>query len=187
MNHLTDSQLNEYFDEAFDASVRREVDSHLESCAECRARLEDLQSVFSDLADLREIKLPHDLTSSVMEHLPQKQSITLTPFFAAQLGTALGVLFWFSMQTVKFITPTLNKLEGLDFAPPTIPAFQLPNLLFTIPYLPSSIFNLPTFQLSNIPTFNISTYNLIFISAGVFILWLIGNSTLLRDRSGVKK
>ena len=198
MNHLTDSQLNEYFDEALDTSARREIDSHLESCTECRARLEELQSVFSDLAELHEIKMPRDLTSSIMAHVPQKPSFRWNPFFAAQLGAVFGVLFWFSMQAAEFILPTLNKLEGLDLSKliPTfqliIPAFQIPNLLFTIPHLPSPLFNFSIFQLSNLqhlnlPTFQLSTFNLTFISTGIFILWLFGNLSLLRNRPGAKK
>ena len=205
MNHLTDLQLNEYYDEVLDASARRDVDLHLASCVECRTRLEELQQVFSDLAELGEIKMPRDLTSSIMARLsqstapsPQKQPLTLTPFLAAQLGAVLGVFFWLSMQVTKLISTF--SFEFPQFAMPTfqfaMPTFQPPDLyslfsifysLFTLPHFPSSIFNLSTFQFSNIPTFDISNFNLALISLSIFILWLVGNISLLRDRSGVKK
>lgn len=197
MKHLTDSQLNEYFDEALDAQARRAVDAHLQSCAECRARLEELQQVFSDLADLSEIKLPHDLTSSIMAHLPSKQPRIWTPFFAAQLGAALGLFFWLLTQTINFIIPIVSTFQVSQLAMPSlqfaIPNFQFPNFyapfsifisLFSVPKFPLPIFNLPTFQPS---TLNLSPFSFAFIVTSVFLLWLIGNLSLLRNRTGVQK
>lgn len=193
MNHLTDFQLNEYLDNAIDETMKHKFDSHLQSCAECLARLEELQLVFFELAELHEIELPGDLTPSIMEHLPQKQHRIWTPFFAAQLGAVLGVFLWFSEQAAKSIE--LVNFNFPQFKVPTfqfsMPTFRFPNFysLFTILHSPSSILHFSTFnlQLVNLPTFQLSSFNLIFISAIIFILWLVGNLSLLCNRPGVQK
>ena len=195
MNHMTDFELNEYFDETLDASARREADSHLQSCTECRVRLEALQQVFSDLAELNEIKMPRDLTSSVMARLPQKQSHIWTPSFAAQLGAVLGLLLWLSTQAGGFVTGISFRLPAFvfqlfvfNFQPPAI---EFSTILKTI--LQPSAFSLQPLTLNlqpfNIPTLNLqlSTINLVFIAVSVFALWIVGNLSLLRDRSEAQK
>ncbi len=206
MNHLSDSQLNEYLDHTLDASTRRVVESHVEICSDCRARLEELQMVFSDLRDLHEAKLLHDLTSSVMTSLPQKQPRTWTSLFAAQLGAALGMLIWLSVQAAKWVVPSLAEfpfpilhfpLSTPRFALP-VSHFQLLTSHFPLPnlhspfsilhppssilYFPSSIFDL---QLSKFPT--LQPFDTILVTVIVFVLWLVGNFSLLRNRSGVQK
>ncbi len=207
MNHLSDSQLNEYLDNVVDMTARHEIDLHLAACEECPAQLAELQTLFSDLEGMPEIKPTHDLTSSVMARLPNKQSRLWTPAFAAQLGAALGVLFWLSTQVTKLIMPFTFHIP--QFAILTLqlgmPNFQFSNLisLFSIPYSllsvsysPSPIFNLATIQLLNWSTLNLpfdvaqgrlSTFNIIVIAASVFVLWLVGNLSLLRNHSGVQK
>ena len=197
MNHLTDTQLNEYLDNAIDETIKHKFDAHLQICEDCSARLDELKVLFANIESLPEVNLRRDLSPSVLARLPQKHRI-LTPFFAAQLGTALGVFFWLSMQVTKLISTF--SFEFPQFAMPTfqfaMPTFQPPDLyslfsifysLFTLPHFPSSIFNLSTFQFSNIPIFDISNFSLALISLSIFILWLVGNISLLRDRSGVKK
>jgi hypothetical protein len=202
MNHLSDSQLNEYLDNLLDAPTRRKADAHLRSCEECHLRLAELQLVLSAIEDLHEVKLSHDLTSSVMVHLPQSQRLW-TRTFVAQLGAALGVLFWLSMQVAKFVTPSNFHfpqfvIPAFQFA---MPNFQLSNLyswfstphsLFTILHFPSSIFNLRIFDFPNFQPFDfaqdrLSTFNIIFITISVFALWLVGNLSLLHYHSGDQK
>ena len=200
MSHLTDFQLNEYLDDAIDETMKHKFDSHLQTCEDCSARLDELKILFTNLESLPEVKLRRDLSPSILARLPQQPRIW-TPFFAAQLGAALGILFWLSTQAAKFITSIITSLHFPQFTMPTLQfsmpafqfhAFQFPNLPFNILHLPFSIFNLPTFQLSNLPAFplstlNLSNFNLAFIVISAFLLWLVGNLSLLRNRPGVQK
>lgn len=182
MTHLTDSQLNEYLDHALTASVRDEAGAHLRSCAECRARLDEIQFVFTSLAELPEARIAYDLSAAVLSRLPQKQSRVWDPFFPAQLGAALGALLWLSTQITKFIPTDFSALHFPQF---TIPTLQFPALyslfsnLYSLLYSPLPALNLPTFQLS--------TFQLAITSISVFALWVIGNATLLRNRPEVQK
>lgn len=175
MNHLTDSQFNEYLDHLLDAAEQAKIEAHLQACAECRAQFEELRQVTSTLADLREIKLIHDLTPPVMTRLAAKKSLLSNPFWAAQAGAALGVLLWLATQAVTFLHLPLFQF----------PQFAIPPLQFVVPQL--TIPDLPAYRLPNLPTFEISTFNLVLISIGISLLWLIGNLSLLRNHSGVQK
>ncbi|MBI1856051.1 MAG: zf-HC2 domain-containing protein [Chloroflexi bacterium] len=186
MDHLTDSQLNEYLDDMLDETTRRKFDSHLQTCEDCAARLDELRFIFTSLAELPEARLTHDLSANVLSRLPQKQPRILTPFFAAQAGAALGVLFWLSTQVARFIPP----VPAFKFSQFQIPTFQLEILHFQFPD-PYSLFtflhhpfSIPTFQPS---TFNLSSFNIAFIAISVFLLWLVGNLFLLRNRREVQK
>ena len=196
MNHLTDSQLNEYLDGTLDALTKRHCDKHLADCASCRARLAELQSLFAELSALPEARLPHDLTAPVLAGL-RKPPRRWTPAFAAQLGAALGVFIWLATQLARLI-PSISAFrhQGLTIPTfqPSIPDFEIPDphSLLTIFY---SLFSLPAFHPSSflphlspihLPTFQLSSLNLAFISVSVSVLWIIGNAALLRVGKEVK-
>jgi|SRR5271157_873020 len=199
MNHITDFQLNEYLDHALDEAIQGQCDLHLSSCVECRARLEELKGLYSNLADLREVELSRDLTSSVLAHLPRFRSNLWTRTFAAQLGAALGMALFIAVE----ITQTIHV--------PPLPTFQfsIPEFRFTIPNLPSSIpeslfpifrslfsisrFSFPTLSASlyipQLPEFRIplSSLQTSIIVIFTLLLGLIGNAILLCERSEVRK
>jgi len=192
MNHLSDFQLNEYLDHILDESTRRALESHLETCPDCRARLEELQLVSAHLANLHEVKLSHDLTTSVMAHLPQEEPRTWKLFFAAQLGAALGALLFilFELAQAVHLPPAStfhSPIPKIRFA---IPNFQLSTLysLFAIIH-PFSLFPYSLFHLPQLPTFQFpfSNIQIFVIVLFTLLLWLIGNVILLREHSEVRK
>ncbi|MGA7194742.1 MAG: zf-HC2 domain-containing protein [Anaerolineales bacterium] len=183
MNHLSDFQLNEYLDNILDPSARRVVEAHLINCSECRARLEELQSVFSTLKSLTDVKLSQDLSIDIASRLPKRSEPTLTPIFAAQLGAALGALFFIIFELAPAVRlPPASAFQSLipeiRFAIPTFQLFTLESLfpysLFSLPQLPTFHFPLSSFQISVIAIFTL-------------LLWLIGNTILLYDHSEVQK
>ncbi len=190
MNHPTDSQLNEYLDRAMDESARRALDLHIAECEACRARLEELQFLFSELENLPESDLARDLAPSILPQLPVRRSNRWNPSIAAQLGAALGAFFWLAVQFADSIPSMLGKAAELKFPFLSIQAFH-----FIWPSLPPTdlqswfSFRPPIFIFSPLrfPEFQISEFNLLLIGAGISILWLIGNLSLLRGRPGVQK
>ncbi len=197
MNHLDDFTLNEYLDHALDDSERDAADLHLKVCADCRAKLDELQEVFAEIDACPEVHLEHDLTPSIMARLPQKEPVRVwTRTFAAQVGVAIGLMFWLGMQAVPFVRVpqfALPKIPSVDvqalFA--RLLALQLPNpdLRFTIYDFELSTISdqLPVFDLQ-FPTLNIqpSTLHLTVLSISVLLLWVVGNVILLRSRQGVR-
>ena len=164
-NHLTDNQLNEILDRLADTATLR----HVDTCSDCRARLDDLRLMFAMLESLPEVTPPRDLTASILTRLPQRQiSPTWKWLFAAQATAALAIV---ASQASSFALPP----EIATYQPPT-----LDSLLASVIGLISSLkFELPTlnYQVSAVDLQ--STTILLFVVSAV-VLWLVGNGLLLR-------
>ena len=169
--HLTDEQLNEYLDN--ETANRAEIETHLDSCDECAARLSALQALFADLDSLPEMTLSRDLAarfrprpSLTVPQLPTWFTLTASLQAAAALVALIVAIPFFSIM--------LPQVEMPSF---TTWFFEIQSLgtswLDTI-----STFQIPTFQPSSIPTLEMST---LFIAlAIVSIFWIFGNGLLLR-------
>ena len=172
--HLTDEQLNEYLDNA--STERAFIETHLDSCDECAARLSALQALFTDLDSLPEVTLSRDLAarfrprpSLAVPQLPTWLTLTATLQAAAALVALIVAIPFFSIM--------LPQVEMPSF---TTWLFEIQSLwtswLDTI-----STLQMPTFQPSNIPTLEMST---LFIAlAIVSIFWIFGNGLLLRNQN----
>ena len=190
MKHLDELTLNEYLDNALDKSERHAARLHLQNCAECQAKLDQLHSVFAELEALPETPLKIDLTPSILARLPKYTPVrNWTRAFAAQLGAALGLILWLAMQARSFIQIPLVTL-------PKLPEINLQNLLaylltLQLPTLDfqtiSFNYQIPTFDFQ-IPTFSleISTEHMVVLAVSVVLLWVAGNFLLLRSRQGVQ-
>lgn len=169
--HLTDEQLNEYLDNA--STERAFIETHLDSCDECAARLSTLQTLFADLDSLPEVTLSRDIAArfrprpSLPAQLPRWLTLTATLQAAAALVALIVAIPFFSIM--------LPKVEMPSF---TTWLFEIQSL-WTSWLDTLSTFQMPTFQPSNIPTLEMST---LFIAlAIVSIFWIFGNGLLLRN------
>ncbi len=208
MTHLTDSELNEYLDHVLGPSERQALERHLTRCDECRARLSELQHLFTSLEDLPETKLQGDLSAAVLKRLfpnaasPRPSHRLWTPVFAAQLGLVLGAWIWLCMQAAKWALPLFTASRFPQIA---IPPFRLPGLdlssIFTVPYSLFTALHFPSFILAppaftppafNYPSFTLPalpfpTAGLAGIAIGALVLGLLGNVLLLRRSPEVEK
>ena len=170
--HLTDSQLNEYLDEA--TTERAVIESHLDSCDECAARLSTLQNLFIELDSLPELELTRDLAApfTLRPSLPAQLPKFLTLTVILQAAVALAAL----IIAVPFVSALLPQIEPPSF---TKIFFQIQSQ-WTVWLDQLSTLALPTFQPINLPTFEMSS--LLFTLAGVSVLWILGNGLLLRNQ-----
>jgi hypothetical protein len=172
--HLTEEQLNEYLDN--ETANRAEIETHLDSCDECAARLTTLQALFADLDSLPEVTLSCDLAarfrprpSLAVPQLPTWLTLTATLQAAAALVALIVAIPFFSIM--------LPQVEMPSF---TTWFFEIQSL-WTSWLDTLSTFQMPTFQPSNIPTLEMST---LFIAlAVVSIFWIFGNGLLLKNQN----
>ncbi len=179
MNHITDSQLNEYLDQVLDEALREQCDLHFASCADCRTRLEELNGLYADLAGLHEIELPQDLTASVLDRLPQPSIPLRTRTFAVQLGMALGVIMFILIEVSKAIhVPEFSSLRVTS-----------PDLHSMLPYFSFPLITQPALIIPQLPTFQIPLTSLqVFVMVTcALLLGLVGNGILLCERPGARK
>lgn len=172
--HLTDEQLNEYLDN--ETANRAEIETHLDSCDECAARLSALQALFADLDSLPEVALTTDLAARFRPRpslaVPQLPTwLTLTA--SLQAAAALVAL----IVAIPFFSIMLPQVEMSSFS---TWFFEIQSL-WTSWLDTLSTFQMPTFQPSNIPTLEMST---LFIAlAVVSIFWIFGNGLLLKNQN----
>ena len=119
MNHLNETQLNEYLDQMLDDESRQQAEAHLAACEQCRAELADLEMLFSSLGELSEIPLTRDLRAGVLARLPKEIEIPVLwrqPAFVMQ-----------SLLTVVLLTIGIPVLETFRQRLPTLPTVAFPS------------------------------------------------------------
>ena len=171
--HLTDEQLNEYLDNA--STERALIETHLDSCDACAARLTTFQALFADLDSLPEVTLSCDIAArfrprpSLAPQLPRWLTLTASLQAAAALVALIVAIPFFSIMLPQVETPSFTTWF-----------FEIQSLWAS--WLDAiSTFQMPTFQPSNIPTLEMST---LFIAlAVVSIFWIFGNGLLLRNQN----
>lgn len=169
--HLTNEQLNEYLDN--ETANRAEIETHLDSCDECTARLSTLQVLFTDLDSLPEVTLSRDIAArfklrpSLAPQLPRWLTLTASLQAAAALVALIIAIPFFSIMLPQVEMPSFSTWF-----------FEIQSL-WTSWLDTLSTFQMPTFQPSSIPTLEMST---LFIAlAIVSIFWIFGNGLLLRN------
>jgi hypothetical protein len=169
-DHVTDVQLNEYLDN--ETTERAPIEVHLASCDGCAARLAALKALFVEIESLPELELTGSIavritpTASLPAPLPPSLTLTVT----LQALAALIVLFIAAPVISNLMPPIQLPSINNVFIQMQTHWIGLLNLLFT--------FQLPT--LPQFPVFEISSLVIGLTLTGVSMLWLIGNSLLLR-------
>jgi len=179
--HLTDEQLDEYLDN--ETANRAEIETHLDSCDECAARLSALQALFTDLDSLPEVTLPRDIAArfrprpSLAPQLPHWLTLTATLQAAAALVALIVAIPFFSIMLPKVEMPSFTtwffEIQSLW----TSWLDTLSNLALS----PIEGFQLPNYQFANLPTYPVELSTLFIALAIVSIFWIFGNGMLLRN------
>ncbi len=196
MSHLSEELINEYLDQMLDESTQQNVEIHLADCEQCTAQVYEFQTLFTALGELPELPLTRDLTQGILAQLPRRTQIPnlwQQPAFLIQslltlilLAVSMPILDDLAQQAMKWrkeiILPTLQ----IPTLGETIAKFT-PLLVWEL----DSLFTLPefTYTLPPLPTIPISSdgnlmFTLVFL---VGILWIVGNFSLLRSKSNVKR
>jgi hypothetical protein len=168
--HLTDDQLNEYLDEA--TNERAQIESHLDSCDECAARLSTLQDLFAELESLPELELTRNLAAPFAPR----------PSLSAQLPAWLPLTV-----TLQAAIALVTLIIAAPFVSQLLPALETPSLSDTFIQLQTQwttwLDMLSQFQLPTFPTisFELSSLYLLSALAVVSVFWLVGNGLLLRN------
>lgn len=187
MDHLSETQFNEYLDQVIGETSHQRVEAHLEACGKCRRKLGELEKVFSALASLPDELLAHDLTPNVLARLleaKQPSSLWRQPAFVAQSLLAIFLLFL----SIPILPGLMQQIAAWNWkAPlPQIRLFPLfgnfseliPQFAWS-PRFPTSLPEIP-FSISQLPIeLEANTVLGAAITAG--LLWVIGNFSLLRN------
>ena len=180
MEHLAETQFNEYLDGILDASSQASLEAHLSGCADCQERLASMQAVFQALATLPEETMKQDLTSSVLQALPRGFSgMGWRLAFAIQAGVSLGLLLLLMPFMIERIVGRISGFIG-RFAMPDVKFPNPINLHVSPPviYLPHPpILTLPiSITQANLPVWLI-------LGIAALALFAVGNFSLVLHSS----
>ncbi len=93
--HLSNETLHRYLDGDLSWEERQQVRSHVNTCAECRQRLEHLRQAEYALRQITSFAVPADFTERVMKRVRQSPTYPWTSSSVTWIGRALmftGVL-----------------------------------------------------------------------------------------------
>jgi len=111
--HPEIERLNDYLDQELDSKDRRQVESHLGRCEECRSTLDELSAIVRAASELPPIAPPEQIWESIAASLIERKSFSKSgrpwgsaffPALAAAL--VLGVSLWLVLPAVEKPAPT---------------------------------------------------------------------------------
>lgn len=189
-DHPGEDRLHEYLDELLNSEERRKLEAHASSCEQCARELERLSGVFSELSLLAEIPLEADLSRAVLEVIQEdaRRRAGVRIAIALQISLLLLIIFLLGSSIYSFLT----RLSGL-LEPSTVSTWLLESFILfqasiglSLQSIRHELVELFEFNFL-LDQFSIQTTHLFSLVGGVFILWLIGNTVLLRDSSRLNR
>ena len=189
MNRLSDDHpgedlLNEYLDDLLDQEAKEQLEAHLADCPACAGELQDLQQVFLDLASLPDVQLEVDLSSSVLESVKSNREARRGIRWIFVFQSAV-VLLMILLVGPSMVALSARISSGIDLSPQmnwllqSLVLFQA-SIGSTLQSLESVLFNF--LEVENLfGALSVQTTHIISLAGGVFLLWVIVNSLLLRE------
>jgi anti-sigma factor RsiW len=178
--HLDDDTLNEYMDNNLDPSSWKAVDTHLKECANCRRRAADIRLVFQALNSVQDIAISSDISANVMSQIQDEQPAGRIPLWLVAL-ILFQVLIILIMAIVLWPSAGDWLIQAGQSLPETLNGLPVQNILNQ----PDDLFRT---LISTLVEMSGSIESPLFLSAGqwalvitlALIIWLVGNSMLLR-------
>lgn len=108
--------ISQYVDDELSPDEKKDFDSHIQSCASCRERLEETRALHQLFASAQRFPAPYGFATRVLANLEEKEGsrlrslVPIRPFFlrAAQVTFALVVM------TMGIISGNLLLAERTD-------------------------------------------------------------------------
>ncbi len=202
MSHLTEEQLNLYLDDEISTAERAAVEVHLADCDACRAELASLQTLFAALDALQPETPNADLTPFVLREIASERRRAvrrrriswLVPVLQG-VGIVLLLVFGWSALAMRYDTlaqripveavratwaDTLTREE--IFWTVSISRWRTwwAEAMADVLDLPATLGQAIIGRLPQIPDLGLTTPQIIALGLAVALVWLLGNSILLR-------
>lgn len=188
--HPGEDRLHEYLDELLNSEERLELEAHTSSCEQCARELERLSGLFSELSSLAEIPLEADLSRVVLETIQEnaRRRAGVRIAIALQISLLLLITIVLGPNIYSFLTRLSALLQPSTVSTWLMESFILfqASIGLSLQSIRLELVELLEFN-SLLDQFSIQTTHLISLVGGIFILWLIGNSVLLRDSNRLKR
>ena len=174
--HLTDDQLNEYLDH--ETNDRALIELHLDSCADCAARLHALQELFSEIESLPDVAISPAFASRFTPRLNQSPQWPRALRLAVILQAVLAIvaIIVAAPFVLQFVSPYVSHIP----APSLVDVFMQLQRQWNAWLALLSTFQIPA--IPELPVIQGSSLFMVLTVIGVSLVWLIGNGLLLRNQ-----
>lgn len=171
--HLTERQLNEYLDNATDDRAR--IQTHLDSCDDCAARLATLQTLFAELDSLPDLAFTSPLAARVLLDLERTPRLPRWLPLTSLLQTAAAVVaILVAAPLVLDYLPTVQPPTWTD----TLAQIQTQWLAWL-----DALAAIQAPALPELPALGISSLSASLVFLAALAMWLFGNRLLLKSRT----
>jgi len=170
--HLTEDQLNEYLDGQTDDRAR--IQTHLDSCDDCAARLATLRTLFTELDSLPDLALTTPLAARVLLDLQRTPRLPrwLTLTSLLQTAAAAAAILVAAPLVLDYL-PTVQAPTWTDL----FAQIQLQWLSWL-----DALASIQSPTIPELPALGVSTLSASLVFLAALAMWLFGNRVLLRNR-----
>ncbi|MBI9042850.1 MAG: hypothetical protein JEZ06_00100 [Anaerolineaceae bacterium] len=182
--HPSEDIIYTYLDGFLDESNRIIFESHLKNCMVCQSKVEELQSLFNTLDSFPEFSLQRDLSIEVLSTIQSKNSMNkslkwgsiiqvfITLFVMTAVAPKLAAISWLTQ-----IKLSVSQVKHLLIGQLTEWFFEIINQAISI----QGFFLQSWSQMTETRSININSGLVIPLILSASLLWLLGNSLILRQ------
>jgi hypothetical protein len=175
-DHLPDEVLNEKLDQTLAPGLNVEVEAHLMGCPLCTARLDEMRSLFSEIASIPNLPIANDLSQAILGKIVLRPSSLPRPIRWLTVLQIICVLFsailaWPLVETIA----STSRIPTLDIFITNLTSSDWFLAMLNLQW-PLAGIEVPRLGL------DLTSSTLTITVAITFLLWLTTNSLLLRHR-----
>ena len=174
MNEKTENFLNEYLDGTLNEQQRQEAARLLAESAEAQAFFDELQQTFVGLAELDDVPMRRDLSSSIMTQIEAERVSRWANWWLIGQIVGITILLVFAWPILKLL---LAEAGGILEISANLQLFDaIPQFWQQLGSGVTAVFTTSTLSL---PTFGLTPIQLTWLLGTAFVVWLLSNGLLL--------
>jgi hypothetical protein len=122
MNHLSNSELQEFVDSKCDEKSRSRISSHLQECSECRSRVVGLEKLSHIISQIPREKVSAKFTERVMGRITTAKSSSFLWFLFKNIAPVFGLIIVIGMVYLGLILGGIIGGSGVEQSGGTVSA-----------------------------------------------------------------
>jgi anti-sigma factor RsiW len=174
MEHIDESLLNEYLDNALTSDRQQVVEAHLRVCLACQMLLDDLRAVFVALDEIPDVGMKTDLSVRVLTEIRRQEdasAVRLRVLVGVQVAATLGMLTWLWPRLQPWVQDASQRIATASGQ------LQLPRML-SWPQLTSALTGILDGLVPARPVFELALDQWGLLLGVALLAWLLGNRLL---------
>jgi hypothetical protein len=120
MNHLRNEELQEFADGFYDEQIRAQIELHLRTCTDCRARVEGLAKLRDIIRRVPAERVSYSFTNRVMRRIGVRESSSFLWFLLKNIAPIIGLFIVVGIVYVALTFTGIVDTSGIGQSDGTI-------------------------------------------------------------------